>query len=409
MRRFSGPLAFIFITLLIDFIGFGIIMPVVPKLIGQLIGGNESDASWYGGWLTFAYAFMQFFFAPILGGLSDKYGRRPVLLLSMAGMGIDYLFLAYAPDIFWLFVGRIFIGITGASMTAASAYIADVSTPEKRAQNFGLLGMAVGIGFMLGPVIGGLVSHAWGLRAPFFLTAGLSLLNALYGYFILPESLKPENRRPFEWSRANPWGGLRQMKRYRYIYPLLGSVALIYTAIHAIQSNWTYYTMFIFKWTESMVGYSLSFAGLMLIIVQGGLIRIVLPKLGYHRAVYIGLLIYGVSFLLFAAATDGWMMFPILGLYGLGGIFGPSLQGVISNQVPPNEQGELQGTFTSLISLTNIVGPLLMTGLFHHFTQADAPVYFPAAPFVMAAVLTLLGAVLAIRAFRKHTKAAVTV
>lgn len=404
MRRFSGPLAFIFITLLIDFIGFGIIAPVVPKLIEQLIGGNESDASWYGGWLTFAYAFMQFFFAPILGGLSDKYGRRPILLLSMAGMGIDYLFLAFAPTIFWLFVGRIFIGITGASMTAAQAYIADISAPEKRAQNFGLVGMAVGIGFVLGPVIGGTVSEAWGLRAPFFLTAGLSLLNALYGYFILPESLKMENRRAFSWSRANPWGGLRQLKNYRSIYALLGAVALIFTAAHAIQSNWTYYTMHVFKWSQAMVGYSLSFAGLMLMIVQGGLIRIVLPKIGYHRAVYIGLIIYGASFLLFALAGEGWMMFPILGLYGLGGIFGPSLQGIISNQVPPNEQGELQGTFTSLISITNIIGPLLMTGLFHEFTKTGARIYFPAAPFAMAAVLTLLGAVLAIRAFRKHTK-----
>lgn len=405
MRRFSGPLAFIFITLLIDFIGFGIIIPVVPKLIEQLIGGNESDASWYGGWLTFAYAFMQFFFAPILGGLSDKYGRRPVLLLSMAGMGIDYLFLAFAPNIFWLFVGRIFIGITGASMTAASAYIADISTPEKRAQNFGLLGTAFGVGFVLGPVIGGNVSELWGLRAPFFLTAGLSLLNALYGYFILPESLKPENRRPFSWARANPWGGLRQMKNYRNIYPLLGAVVLIFTAIHAIQSNWTYYTMLVFNWSQAMVGYSLSFSGVMTMIVQGGLIRWILPKIGYNRAVYIGLLIYGISFILFGLATEGWMMFAILAFYGLGGIFGPSLQGLISNQVPPNEQGELQGTFTSLISLTNIVGPLLMTGLFHHFTQTGTTVYFPAAPFVMAGVLTLGGAVLAIRAFRKHQRA----
>ncbi|WP_341836047.1 TCR/Tet family MFS transporter [Chitinophaga pollutisoli] len=406
MRRFSGPLAFIFITLLIDFIGFGIIIPVVPKLIEQLIGGNESDASWYGGWLTFAYAIMQFFFAPILGGLSDKYGRRPVLLLSMAGMGIDYLFLAYAPNIFWLFVGRIIIGITGASMTAASAYIADISTPEKRAQNFGLLGSAFGVGFILGPVIGGTVSEHWGLRAPFFLTAGMSLLNALYGYFILPESLKPENRRAFSWARANPWGGLRQMKQYRNIYPLLGAVVLIFTAIHAIQSNWTYYTMLVFNWSTGMVGYSLSFSGMMTIIVQGVLIRWLLPKIGYSRAVYIGLLIYGISFLLFGLATAGWMMFAILAFYGLGGIFGPSLQGIISNQVPPDEQGELQGTFTSLISLTNIVGPLLMTGLFHFFTQDTAPMYFPAAPFVMAAVLTLWGAMLAIRAFRKHTKTA---
>ncbi|RPE08258.1 MFS transporter [Chitinophaga lutea] len=399
--RKSGPLTFIFITLLIDFIGFGIIIPVVPKLIEELIGGNISDASIYGGWLTFAYAIVQFVCAPILGGLSDKYGRRPVLLISMFGMGVDYLFLAFAPSIVWLFVGRIIIGITGASMTAASAYIADISTPEKRAQNFGLLGMAFGIGFVLGPVIGGWVGHWGGIRAPFLLTAGMSLLNWLYGYFILPESLSKENRRPFSWKRANPVGALKQIKKYPQVYSLMGAIALIYTAAHAIMSTWTYYTMFKFDWSMDVVGYSLSLSGIMTAIVQGGLIRVILPKLGYHRAVYVGLIIYMVSFLLFGLATAGWMMFAILILYGLGGIFGPSLQGVMSNQVPPTEQGELQGTMTSLISLTNIVGPLIMTGLFHLFTKEQRPFLFPGAPFYMSALLTAGAAVLAIRSFRK--------
>ncbi|MBO9154366.1 TCR/Tet family MFS transporter [Chitinophaga sp. GCM10012297] len=401
IRRQTGPLTFIFFTLLIDFIGFGIISPVIPKLIEQLIGGNVSDASQYGGWLTFAYAFIQFFFAPVLGGLSDKYGRRPVLLVSMFGMGVDYLFLAFAPSIFWLFLGRIILGVTGASMTAASAYIADISTPEKRAQNFGLVGMALGLGFILGPTIGGIVAGEWGVRAPFLLAACLSLINWLYGYFILPESLKKENRRAFEWKRANPVGALVQIRKYKKVYSLLGAIALVFTAAHSIQSNWTYFTMYKFSWTEKMVGYSLSFTGLMLAIVQGGLIRAVLPKLGYHRAVYIGLLIYGVSFILFGMATEGWMMFAILAIYAMGGIFGPSLQGVISNQVPPNEQGELQGALTSLISLTNIIGPLLMTGLFHYFTQEERPFHFPAAPFFMSALLTLTAAVLAIRSFRR--------
>lgn len=400
--RKNGPLTFIFITLLIDFIGFGIVIPVVPKLIEELIGGNISDASIYGGWLTFAYAVVQFVCAPILGGLSDKFGRRPVLLISMFGMGVDYLFLAFAPSIFWLFVGRIIIGITGASMTAASAYIADVSTPEKRAQNFGLLGMAFGIGFVLGPVIGGWVGHWGGIRAPFLLTAGMSLLNWLYGYFILPESLSKENRRAFSWKRANPVGALKQIKKYPQVYSLMGAIALIYTAAHSIMSTWTYYTMFKFEWSMDIVGYSLSLSGLMTAIVQGGLIRVLLPKLGYHRAVYVGLLIYMISFLLFGLATSGWMMFAVLVLYGLGGIFGPSLQGVMSNQVPPTEQGELQGTMTSLISLTNIVGPLVMTGLFHYFTKENRPFLFPGAPFYMSALLTAGAAVLAIRSFRKN-------
>ncbi|WP_119080800.1 TCR/Tet family MFS transporter [Chitinophaga alhagiae] len=399
--RKNGALTFIFITLLIDFIGFGIIIPVIPKLIEELIGGNISDASIYGGWLTFAYAVVQFVCAPVLGGLSDRYGRRPVLLISMFGMGVDYLFLAFAPNIVWLFVGRIIIGITGASMTAASAYIADVSTPEKRAQNFGLLGMAFGIGFVLGPVIGGWVGHWGGIRAPFLLTAGMSLLNWLYGFFILPESLARENRRPFSWKRANPVGALKQIKKYPQVYSLMGAIALIYTAAHAIMSTWTYYTMFKFDWSMDIVGYSLSLSGVMTAIVQGGLIRVVLPRLGYHRAVYVGMIIYMVSFLLFGLANAGWMMFAVLVLYGLGGIFGPSLQGVMSNQVPPTEQGELQGAMTSLISLTNIVGPLIMTGLFHYFTKDDRPFLFPGAPFYMSALLTAGAAALAIRSFRK--------
>jgi DHA1 family tetracycline resistance protein-like MFS transporter len=396
-------LSFIFITLLIDFTGFGIIMPVVPKLIENLIGGDISDASQYGGWLTFSYAILQFVCAPILGGLSDRYGRRPVLLLSMFGMGVDYLFLAFAPSIFWLFVSRIILGITGASITAASAYIADISTPEKRAQNFGLLGMALGIGFTMGPSLGGLISTFWGMRAPFLVTAALSLINALYGYFVLPESLKMENRRAFDWKRSNPVGTLKQLRKYNNIYSLLGAVFLIYVAVQAIQSNWTFYTMFKFNWKEDMVGYSLSLSGILLAIVQGGLIRIVLPKLGYHRAVYIGLLIYMVSFLLFGLATSGWMMFAILVIYSMGGIFGPSLQGIMSNQVPPSEQGELQGGMTSLISLSNIIGPLLMTGVFHYFTKKDTPFRFPGAPFYLAAILTGISAALAIRAFRKTT------
>lgn len=398
-------LSFIFITLLIDFTGFGIIAPVVPKLIENLTGGDISDASQYGGWLTFSYAILQFVCAPILGGLSDRYGRRPVLLLSMFGMGVDYLFLAFAPSIFWLFVSRIILGITGASITAASAYIADVSTPEKRAQNFGLLGMALGIGFTLGPSLGGIISTYWGTRAPFLVTAALSLINALYGYFVLPESLKKENRRAFDWKRSNPVGTLKQLRKYQHIYSLLGAVFLIYVAVQAIQSNWTFYTMFKFNWKEDMVGYSLSLSGILLAIVQGGLIRIVLPKLGYHRAVYIGLLIYMVSFLLFGLATSGWMMFAILVIYSMGGIFGPSLQGIMSNQVPPTEQGELQGGMTSLISLSNIIGPLLMTGVFHYFTKKDTPFRFPGAPFYLAAFLTSISAVLAIRAFRKTTSA----
>ncbi|MCX6166362.1 MAG: TCR/Tet family MFS transporter [Sphingobacteriales bacterium] len=389
-------LNFIFLTLLIDITGLGIIIPVMPKLIGQLTGEGLSVASEYGGWLTFAYAFMQFIFAPILGNLSDKYGRRPVLLLSLLGFGIDYLFLAFAPSIFWLFVGRIIAGIAGASMTTAMAYIADVSTPEKRAQNFGLIGAAFGLGFIIGPVLGGVLGQ-FGTRIPFFAAAGLALLNFLYGYFILPESLTKENRRPFNFKTANAWASLARLKRYPKVLSLAGALILVYLASYALQSVWTYYNMYKFGWTEALVGYSLGFVGITIAVVQGGLIRIIIPKLGQERSLYIGLALYSFGYILFAFASESWMMFAFMIPYSLGGIAGPALQGIMSNQVPDNEQGELQGTLTGLMSLTAIFGPLLMTHLFAAFTGKQAYIEFPGAPFLVGAVLLSASSIWAYR------------
>ncbi|MFD1256517.1 TCR/Tet family MFS transporter [Mucilaginibacter terrae] len=397
----EAALGFIFITLLIDITGFGIVIPVFPKLIEHLLHTNDlSVAARYGGWLTFAYSVMQFLFAPVLGNLSDKYGRRPVLLGSLLGFGIDYIFLAFAPSIWWLFVGRIIAGITGASFTTASAYIADVSTPEKRAQNFGIIGAAFGLGFIIGPVLGGILGHV-DVKLPFLAAAGLALLNAAYGYFILPESLAKENRRPFEWKRANPIGALTQLKKYPAISGLIASLILIYVAAHAVQSTWTYFTMERFKWNESLVGYSLGFVGLLSGLVQGLLIRITIPKLGQKKSIAIGLLLYSVGLFLFSIANQSWMMFAILIPYCLGGIAGPALQGLISNQIPPNEQGELQGGLTSLMSVTSIIGPPLMTTLFAWFTGKNAPVQFPGAPFLMGAILMLVSTLLAVRSFRR--------
>ncbi len=398
----KAALSFIFITLLIDVIGLGIIIPVIPKLIEQLIHGNISDASRYGGWLMFAYAIMQFLFSPILGNLSDQYGRRPILLASLFGFGIDYIFLAFAPTIAWLFVGRIIAGVMGASFTTATAYIADVSPPEKRAQNFGLLGAAFGLGFIIGPVLGGVIGGAYGARAPFIAAAILTLLNWLYGFFVLPESLAVENRRPFDWKRANPLGSLMQLKKYPVVLGLVASIVLIYMAAHATQSTWSYYTMEKFKWNETWVGYSLGFVGLTVAIVQGGLIRVVIPRLGQIRSVYIGLALYAVGFLLFAFATQGWMMFAFMIPYALGGISGPSLQGIMSSEVPANEQGELQGGLTSLISITSIIGSLLMTTLFAYYTSPSTSMYFPGAPFLLGAVLTVVSAVLARASLKKN-------
>ncbi len=397
----QAAVGFIFITLLIDVTGLGIIIPVMPKLIQELTGSTNSEAASYGGWLISAYAIMQFLFAPIIGGLSDKYGRRPVLLASLLGFGIDYLFLAFAPTLAWLFVGRLIAGVMGASFTTAGAYMADISTPEKRAQNFGMIGAAFGLGFIIGPVIGGLLG-GMGSRIPFIAAAILTLINCLYGYFILPESLKPENRRAFEWKRANPIGTLKSLFRYKVIAGLFVALAFVYISSHAVQSNWAYYTIEKFQWSETMIGISLGVVGLVFAIVQGGLIRIIIPKLGQEKSLYVGLALYAAGFLLYAFATESWMMFAFTIVYCLGGIAGPALQGIMSTVVPPNEQGELQGGFTSLMSISSIIGPFLMNGLFSHFTGPAAPFYFPGAALVVGAVLTLASAVFARSTLKKN-------
>jgi DHA1 family tetracycline resistance protein-like MFS transporter len=397
----QAAIGFIFVTLLIDVIGFGVIIPVMPKLVSELKNVSLTEAASYGGALLFAFAVMQFLFSPILGNLSDCYGRRPILLISLFGFGIDYLFMAFAPTFELLFVGRIIAGIMGASFTTASAYIADISTPEKRSQNFGMIGAAFGLGFIIGPAIGGFLGSGFGPRAPFIAAAILTLLNWLYGYFVLPESLSPDHRRKFEWRRANPLGSLKLFLRYPVLLGLVASVVLIYIAAHAVQSTWSYYTMYRFAWSEAMVGMSLAFVGLMVGIVQGGLIRVIIPKLGQKRSIYIGLGLYSIGFFLFGVATSGWLMYVYLIPYCLGGIAGPSLQGIMSSQVPPNEQGELQGALTSLMSLTSIIGPVLMTGLFTYFT-ASGNFYLPGAPMFMGAVLTIISAILARTSLKKN-------
>ncbi|WP_296705358.1 TCR/Tet family MFS transporter [Algoriphagus sp.] len=390
-------LLFIFITILVDVIGLGVIIPVVPSLIEELTGEGLSKASQYGGWLLFSFAAMQFIFSPIMGGLSDRYGRRPVLLLSLLGLGIDYVFHALAPTLFWLFVGRLVAGMFGASFTTATAYIADVSTPEKRSQNFGLIGAAFGLGFIIGPVIGGIAGAEFGPRAPFLVAAALSLLNVIYGFFVLPESLEKSERRAFDWRRANPIGSLMNLRKYPVISGLVVSLVLIYIAGHAVQSNWAYYTMFKFNWDEAMVGYSLGVVGLLVAIVQGGLIRIAIPKLGQANSVYVGIGLNAVGLFCFGAASVSWMMFVFLIPYCLGGISGPALQGIISSQVPSNQQGELQGALTSLISLTSIIGPLMMNSIFAYFSTDQAPFYLPGASFYLAALLMVISLFFAYR------------
>lgn len=395
-----AAIGFIFVTLLIDVMGWGLIIPVMPELISELKNIPINEASAYGAWLVSAYALTQFICAPIIGNLSDKFGRRPVLLFSLAGFGIDYLFLALAPTYGWLFVGRVIAGITGASFTTASAYIADVSTPENRAKNFGMIGAAFGIGFIIGPAVGGLLAGL-GIRAPFYAAAILCLLNLLYGYFILPESLSKENRRAFHWKRANPFGSLQLFRKNPVIGVLAISFFLIYLGAQAVQANWNFFTMYRFQWSEGMVGLSLAVVGVLVGAVQGGLTRVINPRIGDEKSIYLGLFLYSIGLILFAFATQGWMMFLFLIPYCLGGICGPSLQSTIAGQVPPNEQGELQGALTSLMSLTTVIGPIMMNNLFTYFTSDKAPFHFPGIPFLLGAVFMLLSILLAWNALHR--------
>ena len=396
----QAAVGFIFATILLDVIGLGIIIPVVPQLLQHLMHiTDRSDISAIAKpamYMTFIYAAMQFIFAPILGSLSDHYGRRPILLFSLLGFGIDYIFLAFAPTIGWLFVARVFSGITGSSITTAAAYMADISDEKTRAKNFGMIGAAFGIGFIIGPLLGGLLGEI-GPRIPFFVAAGLALINALYGYFILPESLDKEHRRPFDIKRANPIGSLKNLNKYPAVFGLIISLLFIYMASHSVQSNWSFANISKFGWTPKMIGISLGVIGLLVGLVQGLLIRVVNPKLGNEKSVYYGITLYAIGLILFAFASQTWMMFLFLIPYCLGGISGPALQAIISIHVPKNEQGELQGSLTGLQSLTSIIGPPMMIGLTSYFSIKNDPnhIYFPGAAFLLGAFFMLLSAFIA--------------
>ena len=404
----KAAVGFIFITVLIDIIGFGIIIPVLPQLLQQLMHVTDrtdiSAISKPAIFLTLIYGLMQFIFAPILGSLSDRYGRRPVLLFSLLGFGLDYIFLAFAPSIGWLFLGRMISGITGASITTASAYMADISDEKNRAQNFGMIGAAFGLGFIIGPMLGGLLGEL-GTRIPFLVAAGLALVNALYGYFVLPESLDMEHRRSIDFKKANPISSLLKFKKYPAVLGLIFSLLLIYISAHAVQSNWSFANINKFGWSPKMIGISLAVVGVLVSLVQGLLIRVVNPRLGNEKSVYIGIALYALGLTLFAFATQGWMMFLFLVPYCLGGISGPALQALISAHVPKNEQGELQGSLTGLQSLTTIFGPSMMIGLTSYFSIKNDPshIYFPGAAFLLGALFMLLSAIIAYWVLKQET------
>ena len=395
-----GAFVFVFIAVLIDAVGFGIILPVLPQLIMQLTGLPIDRAAQYGGALTFVYALMQFFCAPILGNLSDQFGRRPVLLFALLALGCDYLIMGCAPVIGWLFIGRMIAGVAGASFTPAYAYVADISEPARRAQNFGLLGAAFGIGFILGPAIGGLLGGL-GPRAPFFVAGALALANTAFGYFALPESLPRESRRPFRWARANPLGTLVQMRKLPAVSALLVALFLWQLGHQVFPSTWAFYGITQFHWSSREVGYSLAFVGLVMAIAQGLLTRTLIPRLGgERRAAAAGMAAALVAYLGYAFATQGWMVYVVSLSAFLFALTYPSMNALASQQTPANAQGELQGAVACLYSLSSIVGPPLMTQVFSYFTSPTAPVFFPGAAFLAAAALTIACALLFVKAAR---------
>jgi DHA1 family tetracycline resistance protein-like MFS transporter len=348
---------------MIDSTGLGIIIPSLPSLVAETADVSLEASKSYYGWILGAYAFMQFIFAPIVGGLSDRFGRRPILLLSLFGLGIDYIFMYFAPDLFWLVLGRCVSGMFGASFTTASAYIADISTPENKTKNFGMVGAAFGIGFVLGPAIGGFLGDL-DLRSPFLFAAGLSLLNVVYGYFVLKESLPIEKRRKFDFKRSNPIGAVLQMRKYKSLSGLFVVLFLYYMAAMAIQSSWVYFTEEKFAWSKTDVGISLAIVGICIALVQGGLTGKFSKKFGDVRTGMVGLTIYFVSLMGIALATEGWMLYALMIPYAFTGLAGPAVKAIMSNNTSENEQGELQGSITSIIALAEIIGPPIMMGLF---------------------------------------------
>ncbi len=374
---------------MLDAIGIGLILPVWPDLIKQVGDVSMADAALWGGFLSFTYAAMQFLFGPFLGNLSDRFGRRPVLIVSLVFMGLDYFLMAIAPTLLLLFVARVLSGITGATYSTAAAYLSDTSEKGERSANFGYIGGAFGIGFVLGPAIGGLLAE-FGVRMPFIVAGAFALLNALFGYFVLPETLSEDKRRKFEWRRANPFLALLRVRRL----PAVGSVMLVVfiysTANNVYPSIWSFFTIERFGWQPSMVGFSLGAYGICAAITQGVILGIMIKRYGVERTAVVGMLI-SIGALMFLTVVDSTLLlFLGMPITALGAVVGPALQGMMADQVGDDEQGELQGVFASVISISAIISPLLMTFIFQQFTQQSAPVYLPGAPFAAAAVLSAI-------------------
>ena len=401
LNRSSHALSFIVIVVVIDSIGFGILLPVMPQLIISLSDVSLADAARIGGYLMVTYAGIQFLAAPILGNLGDRYGRRPVLLFALAALTLDYMFMVLAPTLAWLFVARMIAGVASSSWSIAYAFVTDITPADKRAQRFGMIGAAFGGGFVLGPVIGGFLGE-FGPRVPFIAAAVLGLTNLVYGYFVMGESLTLEHRRPFELRRANPVGAILQLRKYPVVLGLAVAYFLYMIGHNSLPSTWTYYTIEKFSWSESQIGLSLGFAGIFMILVQAFLIRWAIPAFGAYKAGVIGMLALIIGFCGYAFSTSGWQLYPWLAVASISGFVTPAFQSIMTSQIPANAQGELQGALSSLGSITTIIGPLFMTQIFAAFTAESAPFYFPGVSFFAAAVLSLLCLLIFMPVVKKH-------
>ena len=386
-------ITFVLITVVIDAMGIGLMMPVMPDLLKELGATDLSRAAIWGGLLSMVFALMQFLFGPMLGAVSDRFGRRPVLLLSLLVVMLDYLLLAVAWTIWLVLLARIIAGIASATQSTASAYMADISKPEEKAQNFGLVGAAFGIGFVFGPIVGGLLSE-FGTRAPFYAAAAFAAANLVLGYFAFPETVTDEIRRKFEWRRANPFGALKHVGKLPHVGRLLLVVLVYHFAFMIYPAVWAFFTQEAYSWSARDVGISLGAFGIMIAFVQGYLIRIFIKRMGEAKTAFLGLATNCVAFTLLAFTNAGWQAYMIIVITTLGAVTMPSLQGIMSQQVDDDSQGELQGVFVSIQSIGSIFSPLAMTWVFSAFTVATAPIYFPGAPFILAAILTALGLLL---------------
>lgn len=380
--------------------GLAIIIPVLPTLIQELTGESVSKSAEYGGYMLMFFAAAQFLFAPLMGELSDRFGRRPVLLLALTGLGIDYLVHAFAPTITILYISRIVAGIFGSSHTVASAYIADVSTPEDKAKNFGLLGAAFSLGFIVGPFIGGVCAQ-WGYQVPFIVAACFSFLNVIFGLFVLPESLPKKLRRKVNTTKTLPFVSLIHLGKYKSLLLFVIAFTLTFLAGQVLPSTWAFFTIEAFDWSDKEVGYSLAVVGVLVGTAQGLLVGKSVKRFGSKAVIVAGYLLWTFGMFAFAFASNSYLLYAALVPYALGATASPVIQGIMSNAVPGNEQGNLQGALTSLISLTAVFGPVLFTWIFHKFTAQGAELYFPGASFLVAAGILVISTVIALIALSR--------